>query len=136
MARSAFLKYSLQVRIGNMDGIFVCFHNTSRIFGFQYISQDEMDQVLCGSQRVADDVFALSIKMLEFVLDLVTEKGNGCDFRLTLSWSKSKPVFFIFLFYFIYFLLLFYGRFLCTSLLSYLVICLLIIPRVPFSHGF
>ena len=38
MTRSAFLKYSMQVRIGNMDGIFVAYHNTARIFGFQYIS--------------------------------------------------------------------------------------------------
>lgn len=38
MSRSAFLKYSMQVRIGDMDGIFVAYHNTARIFGFQYIS--------------------------------------------------------------------------------------------------
>lgn len=38
MTRSAFLKYSMQVRIGDMDGIFVAYHNTARIFGFQYIS--------------------------------------------------------------------------------------------------
>lgn len=38
MSRAAFLKYSMQVRIGDMDGIFVAYHNTARIFGFQYIS--------------------------------------------------------------------------------------------------
>ncbi len=32
MIRSAFLKYSLQVRMGRMDGIFVAFPNTQRIF--------------------------------------------------------------------------------------------------------
>ncbi len=30
MIRAAFLKYSLQVRMGRMDGIFVAFHNTER----------------------------------------------------------------------------------------------------------
>lgn len=31
------LKYSMQVRIGMMDGIFLAYHNTKRLFGFQYI---------------------------------------------------------------------------------------------------
>lgn len=49
MSRSAFLKYSLQVRMGRMDGIFVAFHNTERIFGFQYLPLPELDQSLHGS---------------------------------------------------------------------------------------
>ncbi|OBT58459.1 hypothetical protein VE04_01500 [Pseudogymnoascus sp. 24MN13] len=49
MSRSAFLKYSLQVRMGRMDGIFVAFHNTERIFGFQYLPLPDMDQSLHGS---------------------------------------------------------------------------------------
>ncbi|KAJ5092314.1 hypothetical protein NUU61_007184 [Penicillium alfredii] len=48
MIRAAFLKYSLQVRVGRMDGIFVAFHNVERIFGFQYISLPEMDLALHG----------------------------------------------------------------------------------------
>lgn len=31
------IKDSFQVRIGGMDGIFLAYHNTSRIFGFQYV---------------------------------------------------------------------------------------------------
>lgn len=51
LVRSGMLKYrcvalrtgnvadhpSLQARIGNMDGIFVAYHNTRRMFGFQYL---------------------------------------------------------------------------------------------------
>ena len=37
MVRAAFLKYNFQARIGHMDGIFVAYHNTSEMFGFQYI---------------------------------------------------------------------------------------------------
>lgn len=37
LARSGMLKFSLQVRIGAMDGIFLAYHNTQRIFGFQYL---------------------------------------------------------------------------------------------------
>ncbi|EDO14437.1 hypothetical protein Kpol_206p5 [Vanderwaltozyma polyspora DSM 70294] len=46
LIRSALLKYSLQARIGNMDGIFVAYHNIRKIFGFQYIPLDEMDYIL------------------------------------------------------------------------------------------
>ena len=47
--RAAFLKYSFQARIGNMDGIFVAYHNTARIFGFQYLPLEEMDERLYGA---------------------------------------------------------------------------------------
>ena len=39
MARSAFMKYNLQVRIGCMKGIFVAYHSTKEIFGFEFLSQ-------------------------------------------------------------------------------------------------
>ena len=37
LIKSAMLKFTMQVRIGMMDGIFVAYHNTDRIFGFQYL---------------------------------------------------------------------------------------------------
>ena len=71
MIRSAFLKYSLQVRIGNMDGIFVAYHNTKRIFGFQYIPLDEMDYALHGSGKedIGRREFHFSVKLLNETLD-------------------------------------------------------------------
>ena len=76
MIRAAFLKYSLQVRMGRMDGIFVAFHNTQRIFGFQYISSAEMDAALHGQWDVAlgDQEFKLSLDLLNKVLDRATKK--------------------------------------------------------------
>lgn len=76
MIRSAFLKYSLQVRMGRMDGIFVAFHNVERIFGFQYISLPEMDLALHGKldTTIGDEEFKLSLGLLNKVLDHATEK--------------------------------------------------------------
>lgn len=76
MIRSAFLKYSLQVRMGRMDGIFVAFHNTERIFGFQYISLEEMDLTLHGQTDPAlgDQEFKLSLELLNQILDRATKK--------------------------------------------------------------
>ncbi|KAJ5921502.1 mitochondrial translation protein [Penicillium verhagenii] len=76
MIRAAFLKYSLQVRIGRMDGIFVAHHNVERIFGFQYISLGEMDQALHGQSKTAlgDAEFQLSLKLWNEILDKATER--------------------------------------------------------------
>ncbi|RCI16050.1 hypothetical protein L249_2074 [Ophiocordyceps polyrhachis-furcata BCC 54312] len=75
MIRSAFLKYSLQVRMGRMDGIFVAFHNTERIFGFQYISLPEMDQAIHGTDdmRLGDSEFKLSFGLFS---ELLTRAAN------------------------------------------------------------
>lgn len=76
MIRSAFLKYSLQVRMGRMDGIFVAFHNTERIFGFQYVSLEEMDLALHGQSdtTLGNQEFKLSIDLLNTVLNKATER--------------------------------------------------------------
>ncbi|KAJ5279946.1 mitochondrial translation protein [Penicillium angulare] len=84
MIRAAFLKYSLQVRIGRMDGIFVAFHNIERIFGFQYVSLPEMDQSLHGQSDTAlgDAEFQLSLGLWNKVLDKVTERFPKKSLRL------------------------------------------------------
>lgn len=84
MIRSAFLKYSLQVRMGRMDGIFVAFHNTERIFGFQYISLPEMDFALHGTDdtTLGDTEFKTSLELLNRVLDRATAKYPERSLRL------------------------------------------------------
>lgn len=46
VVRSTLLKYSLQARMGFMDGIFLAYHNISKIFGFQYLPLDEIDYIV------------------------------------------------------------------------------------------
>ncbi|PBP17576.1 hypothetical protein BUE80_DR011669 [Diplocarpon rosae] len=84
MIRSAFLKYSLQVRMGRMDGIFVAYHNTMRIFGFQYISLPELDYALHGTEdtTLGDSEFKLSLELLNRVLDRATAKYPEQSLRL------------------------------------------------------
>ena len=68
LIRSAFLKYSFQARIGNMDGILVAHHNTARIFGFRYIPLSEMDACLFGGEDRGDAVFEKCVLLLEEIL--------------------------------------------------------------------
>ncbi|KAI9252762.1 mitochondrial protein Pet127-domain-containing protein [Helicostylum pulchrum] len=90
MIRSAFLKYSFQVRIGHMDGILVAYHNTRKIFGFQYISREEMDLRLFGSAKIGDNVFRNALVMLESILDKATEKFPAQTLRLSFDTFADK----------------------------------------------
>lgn len=76
MIRSTMLKYSLQARMGRMDGIFVAYHNVKRLFGFQYLNLNEMDKALHGqSDRcLGNQEFSLSIDMLNKILNKATER--------------------------------------------------------------
>jgi hypothetical protein len=76
MTRATMLKYSLQARMGRMDGIFIAYHNIERIFGFQYLSLSDMDQVLHGQTdtTLGDREFKLSIGLMEELLKRATEK--------------------------------------------------------------
>ncbi|KAL1895802.1 hypothetical protein Cpir12675_003080 [Ceratocystis pirilliformis] len=93
MIRSAFLKYSLQVRMGLMDGIFVAYHNINRIFGFQYISLNEMDSAIHGTEDLAlgDAEFKLSLQLLNEMLNIVTEKYPKQSLRLHIETRPTVP---------------------------------------------
>ncbi len=84
LIRSAFLKYSLQVRMGRMDGIFVAYHNTQRIFGFQYIPLSEMDHALHGQTdtTLGDQEFKATLAILNDLMNRATQKFPGRSLRL------------------------------------------------------
>ncbi len=100
MIRSAFLKYSLQVRMGRMDGIFVAFHNTERIFGFQYINISEMDYALHGSEdtTIGDSEFRLSLELLNRVLDKATATYPEQSLHLHFETRESSNAPFMYIF--------------------------------------
>ncbi|KAL8661892.1 MAG: hypothetical protein Q9202_005174 [Teloschistes flavicans] len=95
MIRAAFLKYSLQVRMGRMDGIFVAFHNTDRIFGFQYISLAEMDSTLHWQwdTSLGDQEFKLSLALLNDVLNKATKKYPNTSLRLHFETREAQTPF-------------------------------------------
>ncbi|CAE6427177.1 unnamed protein product [Rhizoctonia solani] len=90
LCRSAFLKYSFQARIGAMDGIFVAYHNTSRMFGFQYVPLQEMDQRLFGSHEGGERVFKVCLGLLETIADSVVSCFPGQDIKAMICTSESK----------------------------------------------
>ncbi|KAF2261090.1 Pet127-domain-containing protein [Lojkania enalia] len=92
MTRATMLKYSLQVRMGRMDGIFVAFHNIERIFGFQYVSLPDMDNVLHGQTdtSLGDQEFKLSVRLFDEILQRAIEKFPRTSIRLHFETRNLK----------------------------------------------
>ncbi|KAK5166152.1 uncharacterized protein LTR77_008413 [Saxophila tyrrhenica] len=92
MIRSTMLKYMLQVRMGRMDGIFIAFHNVERIFGFQYVSLQDMDRALHGTINtcLGDQEFKASLDMLNKVFDMATKKFPEQSLRFHFQATPEK----------------------------------------------
>ncbi|KAF9497714.1 Pet127-domain-containing protein [Pleurotus eryngii] len=90
LIRSAFLKYSFQARIGNMDGVLVAYHNTARLFGFQYVPLEEMDERLFGSPEVGKRVFQKCLALLEIVADEVIRTYPKQSLKCTFETLEGK----------------------------------------------
>jgi len=99
MIRATMLKYSLQVRLGRMDGLFVAYHNIERIFGFQYVSLEDMDLSLHGQTdpTLGDQELNASMKILGSVLDHVAQRFPEQSVRLHFE-TRSKTVPFMYIF--------------------------------------
>jgi len=100
MARAVMLKYSLQVRLGRMGGIFVAYHNIARIFGFQYIGLDELDLILHGQRdrTLGDQELASSLRILNDVFSKAIAKWPEQSLRLHLETrTGSVPWTYIFI---------------------------------------
>ncbi|ORY16181.1 mitochondrial protein Pet127-domain-containing protein [Clohesyomyces aquaticus] len=99
MCRATILKYSLQVRMGRMDGIFVAYHNIERIFGFQYLGLPDLDYVLHGQSdtTLGDQEFKLSIRLLDELLSRATQKFPETSLRLHFETREAQvPYMYVF----------------------------------------
>jgi len=56
-----------QARFGRMDGMFVAYHNTQELFGFEYIPLKEIDRAVAGSEQLANTAFNV-ITRVRFLL--------------------------------------------------------------------
>ncbi|KZT73737.1 Pet127-domain-containing protein [Daedalea quercina L-15889] len=91
LIRSAFLKYSFQARIGDMDGVFVAYHNTHEIFGFQYIPLEEMDQRLFGHDQ-GQRIFGKCVGLLEVLFGEIVKYFPEKNVNCTWETSLKKPI--------------------------------------------
>jgi hypothetical protein len=60
-----------------MDGVFVAYHNTEKLFGFQYIPLTEMDTRLFGSSECGKKIFDSCVGILETLVDKIVDSFPG-----------------------------------------------------------
>lgn len=112
LIRSALFKYSLQARIGRMDGIFVAYHNIRKFFGFEYLPLEEIDQIYHSPRSynatpsssdqhdiacsIAEREFQISIGLLSKILNEVTakypEQSVNLLFRAPTSYQDVEAI--------------------------------------------
>ena len=91
LVRSTLLRNIFQVWIGNMAGIFVAYHNTREIFGYEFLNKDEMEASLFQSRRMARLAFDSGLKLFELLLDaIVSEYGPNDPIRITMK-TETTP---------------------------------------------
>ena len=76
MARSGFLKYSYQLRMGGMAGAYVTYHNTKKVFGFEFISLPQIDKILYGTSAFGEVSFRRTVEMFGTSLDWLFGNKN------------------------------------------------------------
>lgn len=73
-----------------MDGIFVAYHNTFEIFGFQYISREEIDRVLYGNSITGDAIFSVILQIYNEILREVNlQFPKQSIIRITMAIDKT-----------------------------------------------
>ncbi|KAH9812764.1 mitochondrial protein Pet127-domain-containing protein [Melampsora americana] len=95
LIRSAFLKYQFQARLGQMDGVFVAYHNTQRVFGFEYVPITKMDDALFGSHEEGDKVFKICLGYMERILEDATTAYPERSLRIT-TFAKGQNKLWVF----------------------------------------
>jgi hypothetical protein len=90
MLRSPMIKYYFQAKIGNMDGIFVCYHNVKQIFGFEYLNMERMAHDIFGSKRFADMSFQYSLQLSNAILEAITSLNPSKDLYVFLDSARSS----------------------------------------------
>ncbi|KAK6457608.1 uncharacterized protein RJT20DRAFT_24942 [Scheffersomyces xylosifermentans] len=93
----ALMKYMFQARIGQMDGIFVAYHNINTFFGFQYLPLEELDNVFYNHESFETskhtDPNLLEVDPEEVDLSKLSEQlpsyVGETQFKMTLSIWES-----------------------------------------------
>lgn len=73
-----------------MDGIFVAYHNAFEMFGFQYVSREELDERIYGNSTTGDAAFSLILQVYNEILEaIVPLYPNNHTIRLTFATDKG-----------------------------------------------
>lgn len=77
-----------------MDGIFTAYHNTQKMFGFEYISLKDMEENLFSSQQKADILFSFSMQIMNRILNEITAMYPEQDTKVFIAAPRAHVRFF------------------------------------------
>jgi hypothetical protein len=60
-----------------MQGAAIAYHNTQKIFGFEYIKLEDMERRVFGCSQFSDVVFKSSLTMLEKIFDYILDDQDS-----------------------------------------------------------
>jgi len=56
-----------------MDGALIGYHNTQKIFGFEYVKLKDMEKRVFGCAKFGDIIFKASIALVEKIFDRILQ---------------------------------------------------------------
>lgn len=83
----ALLKYLFQARIGQMDGIYIAYHNINSIFGFQYLPLEELDKIFYSHADYSTKVLDANNASIEayYEMDRLPSLVGETQFKFSLE---------------------------------------------------
>lgn len=90
MIRSVFIKYSLQGRMGCMNGMFIVYHNTLNIHGFEYIECAEIEKYVFGNPYIAEKSFIWEMNLLETIFDEIINRFPNQNLKVTFDTETNS----------------------------------------------
>lgn len=80
LIRGGFMKYFFQLKIGDMDGALIGYHNTVENFGFEYVKRSTIEKLLFGNEFKAQTVFLVCSKVVTTILDEILKSLKGKNY--------------------------------------------------------
>lgn len=62
-----------------MQGAMIAYHNTQKVFGFEYVKLEEMERRIFGSEEFSNIIFGSAMSLLEDIFDHILEDRIGKD---------------------------------------------------------
>ena len=60
-----------------MQGAMIAYHNTQKIFGFEYIKLEDMEKRVFGCSEFSNIAFKSSLAILEKILDYILDDQDS-----------------------------------------------------------
>jgi hypothetical protein len=73
-----------------MDGIFVCYHDTKKVLGFQYLSEEEMDDDVFGDRLSGNRLFRLCVLAFQHILNDMVQKMPDESLKVCLHIEQNQ----------------------------------------------